>query len=189
MDINVLIPIGIFILCGAAALAMLALFVMLINTNKLIKDMQTKLNPLMDRGTLTIDAVNLEIMRVDQLMEDLSGVTANLQKTTGQVDNVVSAPANLVGNLAGKIRNTLGSREFTNQRVSNMVNSVDASLGNLDDKIEARKVVVAERQAEQAAADKARSASVDQANQTSSNIKDAIAAHVGTDSGAAVYGK
>ena len=89
-----LIPVGLFILCLAGAVALLALAYFLYILVKIIrntvnekvnpmlddaadlikqaKPIVGRVDPLMDRITLTIDGANLQIMRIDQIMEELS---------------------------------------------------------------------------------------------------------------------
>lgn len=85
-----LIPVGLFILCLAGAVALLALAYFLYILVKIIrntvnekvnpmlddaadlikqaKPIVGRVDPLMDRITLTIDGANLQIMRIDQIM-------------------------------------------------------------------------------------------------------------------------
>ena len=91
-----LIPVGIVLVCLAGVIALIALAYLFVVLSKTIKEAMFKVNPLldnaqdlitdakplvkkadpmMDRITLTIDAANLEIMRVDQILEDVNTVT------------------------------------------------------------------------------------------------------------------
>lgn len=63
-----------------------------------------KVDPLVDRVTLTIDAANLEIMRVDQILEDVTQITGTVSSTLDTVDAVTSAPLELVSSVTDKFR-------------------------------------------------------------------------------------
>ena len=63
-----------------------------------------RLDPLVERAQLTVDAANLEIMRLDQILEDVSKVTEVAGKAAQSVDTVTSAPAELVTGAVEKLR-------------------------------------------------------------------------------------
>jgi ABC-type transporter Mla subunit MlaD len=70
------------------------------NVNKI----SAGVDPLIDRVSLTVDAANLEIMRLDQILEDVSEITDTASKAVDTVDNVTSMPMDVVNNLASKVR-------------------------------------------------------------------------------------
>ena len=102
-----LIPVGLFILCLAGAVALLALAYFLYILVKIIrntvnekvnpmlddaadlikqaKPIVGRVDPLMDRITLTIDGANLQIMRIDQIMEDVNKITGNVSSLVAYV--------------------------------------------------------------------------------------------------------
>jgi uncharacterized protein YoxC len=117
------------ILYIAAAIALLALAVLFIylvlllkRTNAMIdnqvvpmlddaKEMTASLkpavdqiDPLMERLNLTMDAANLEIMRVDEIMQDVSTITGQLADTSTTVNEITNVPLNAVNNVAGRVR-------------------------------------------------------------------------------------
>lgn len=69
-----------------------------------IEPVVAKVDPLMDRVALTVDAANLEIMRVDQILEDVSQMTGTVTKTLDTVDSVTSLPLDAVNSLTSKMR-------------------------------------------------------------------------------------
>lgn len=60
--------------------------------------------------SLTVDAANLELMRVDQILEDVTQITDSVSKAAGAVDTVTSAPIDLVNSLTGKLRSKFKPR-------------------------------------------------------------------------------
>ena len=123
------------ILCLAGAIALLALAVLFVYLVLLIKranDMIDKqvtpmlddakamteslkpaiaqVDPLMDRINLTMDAANLEIMRVDEIMQDVSSITGALADTTSTVNEITTVPLNAVNSVTSKVRGALKSR-------------------------------------------------------------------------------
>ena len=72
-----------------------------------IKPAIAKVDPLMDRVSLTIDAANLEMMRVDQILEDVTAITDTASNAVEAVDNVANAPLELMNNVSSKVRKVL----------------------------------------------------------------------------------
>lgn len=69
-----------------------------------------KVDPLMDRLSLTVDAANLEIMRLDEILEDVSTMTSVASKATKQIETVTNAPLELVNSVADKVRRRFGPK-------------------------------------------------------------------------------
>lgn len=72
-----------------------------------IKPAIAKVDPLMDRVSLTIDAANLEMMRVDQILEDVTAITDTASNAIEAVDNVANAPLELMNSVSTKVRKVL----------------------------------------------------------------------------------
>lgn len=72
-----------------------------------IKPAIAKVDPLMDRVSLTIDAANLEMMRVDQILEDVTAITDTASNAVEAVDNVANVPLELMSNVSSKVRKVL----------------------------------------------------------------------------------
>lgn len=123
------------VLCIAGAIALLALAVLFIYLVLLIKranDMIDKqitpmledakvmttsltpavaqIDPLMERVNLTMDAANLEIMRVDEILEDVSVITDKLAGTTSTVNDIANVPLNAVNSVTNRVRGVFKSR-------------------------------------------------------------------------------
>ena len=75
----------------------------------------TRVDPLMERITLTVDSVNLEMMRVDQILEDLTEITDTASSATTAVDNIASAPVKAVSSVATKVKNKLGAKSASDE--------------------------------------------------------------------------
>lgn len=68
------------------------------------KPIISKVDPLMDRATLTIDAVNLEIMRVDKILEDAGDITSKATSAVNAVDAVANTPLSLINTASTRLR-------------------------------------------------------------------------------------
>ena len=64
-----------------------------------VQQLTEEAKPLMERVSLTVDAVNLEMLRVDDILQDVGSITDTASKTVNAVDNVTSAPLDLVNSL------------------------------------------------------------------------------------------
>ena len=83
------------------------------NVDKIVADItpaMAKVDPLVERVQLTVDAANLELMRVDSILEDVNGVTGTLANTSAAIDNVTSAPLNMVNTVTDRLRGALRGR-------------------------------------------------------------------------------
>ena len=69
-----------------------------------------QVDPLMERINLTMDAANLEIMRVDEIMQDVSTITNQLASTSTTVNEITNVPLNAVNGVASKVRGVFKGR-------------------------------------------------------------------------------
>jgi uncharacterized protein YoxC len=69
-----------------------------------LKPVVQNVDPLVQRVTLTVDAANLEIMRLDEILEDVSQITDAAQKATAAVEGITSAPMDVVTGVTKKVR-------------------------------------------------------------------------------------
>ncbi len=74
-----------------------------------------KADPLMERVNLTVDAANLELMRVDQILEDVGDITDGLSSATSVVENVANAPVELVTKAADRIRGIFSPKSASDE--------------------------------------------------------------------------
>ncbi len=91
------------------------------NIETMVSDIQPtikKVDPLVDRVTLTVDSVNLELMRVDEILEDVSQMTGAVSKTLTAVDNVTSAPVDIVNSVTRKVRNKFRPKYASDESVA-----------------------------------------------------------------------
>ena len=103
------------------------------HVEQITKDIQpavTKVDPLLERVSLTVDAANLELMRVDQILEDLGEVSGTVSKATNAVDTVASAPVNLVNSVTSKVRGVLKSSSSSSESAKLAEAHAEAQLGD-----------------------------------------------------------
>lgn len=98
---------------------------MLVDAEPIVKNAKTmtddlvpvvkKTEPLVDRVQLTLDAVNLEMMRVDEILEDVSQITDTAASATTAVDNIAHAPVKAVSNVATRVRGAFGTKSASDE--------------------------------------------------------------------------
>lgn len=201
-----LIPVGIFILCLAGALALVALAYFLYILVKIIrncvfekvnpllddaKELTTRakpivgsVEPLMDRITLTVDAANLEIMRVDQIMEDVNKITGNVAKATSSVDKVTQAPLNIIAKATNAIRERINPVKDAEGTAGVVLTNVDNGLEIVGEKVASMQEENAQRAEDREAAQAVRDEAMAQTNSTAANLKEAVFIKANADSGA-----
>ncbi len=198
-----LIPVGIVLVCLAGVIALIALAYLFVVLSKTIKEAMFKVNPLldnaqdlitdakplvkkadpmMDRITLTIDAANLEIMRVDQILEDVNTVTGNVAKASNSVDSITSAPLDAISNLTKKIRERLTPvASADGSVVSNVAQTVDSGLSSVNDKIETIQAENAKKKAEAHEAAAKRDDAQAKTDSTAAQLKRGVFNHIDSD--------
>jgi uncharacterized protein YoxC len=75
-----------------------------------------RLDPIVEHAQLTVDAANVEIMRLDQILDDVQKVTNVAGKAATSVDKVTAAPAEVVTNAVERLRG--GAKESSRQRAA-----------------------------------------------------------------------
>lgn len=83
-----------------------------------IKPAIAKVDPLVERVSLTVDAANLEIMRVDQILENVGDITDGVSNAVSAVDAVTNAPREIVTNVSNRIRDAFKPRQASNESVA-----------------------------------------------------------------------
>ena len=195
-----LIPVGIVLLCIAGVVALGAMAYLFITLTKSMKETFEKvdplvveakealdtakpalerIDPLMERITLTVDAANLEIMRVDQILEDVNTITGNVSTATESLDNITSLPLDALSNVTSRLRSRIAplGAKAEDSRVGAVVQVVDQKLDSVETCVSG-----AQARAEAAEAIAAREEAQAQANEMSSNLKDAFSVQISRDS-------
>ncbi len=133
-------PYAAAVLVILAAAALIALIVVLVRAAKSMKHINTiteqaekditpalkRVDPLLDRAELTVDTLNLELLRVDAILEDVEQVTDVAGKTADAVNAITTAPTNAVAGLAEKIRGALGGKHKAKMKEGRMVYPIGA---------------------------------------------------------------
>lgn len=113
---------AILVILGIAALAYLVIILyrasktmksvqnMVEEADKEITPVMKKVDPMVDKAELMVDTLNLEMLRVDAILEDMEHVTNVAGNAANTVDTVTSAPVDAVTSIVGYIRGSLGGK-------------------------------------------------------------------------------
>lgn len=127
MQTDVWTQFGPYLMCGLAILGLIALVALIVvlvhlagtmknvkelaaNANKDLDPVMKKVDPMMDRLGLTVDTVNLELLRIDGILEDVEDVTNIAGKAAVTVDNVAAVPSDAVAGITERIRGSIGTK-------------------------------------------------------------------------------
>ena len=127
MQTDVWTQFGPYLMCGLAILGVVALAVLIVvlvhlagtmknvkelaaNANKDLDPVMKKVDPMMDRLGLTVDTVNLELLRIDGILEDVEDITNVAGKAAVTVDNVAAVPSDAVAGITERIRGSIGAK-------------------------------------------------------------------------------
>ncbi|MDR3686999.1 MAG: hypothetical protein P4L93_08605 [Coriobacteriia bacterium] len=108
MEINsILLGVLLVVACVACAVAIWALLEgakTARSARTLADDLDTRLVPLLDKADVTIDALNAELLRIDNIVSRIEEVTERVESTSRTVQGVANAPGEIVTDIADRVR-------------------------------------------------------------------------------------
>lgn len=136
-------PLGATILVILGAAVLIALIVVLVRVAKTMKNVNVitqeaeekvtpalgKVDPLVDRVQLIVDTANLELLRVDGILEDVESVSDVAGKAADTVNNVTSAPTDAVTSVVERLRGKFSSRLKNKAKEERFVYPIGAKGG------------------------------------------------------------
>ena len=97
--------------CGFVIWAITELVATLRSMRKLADDLDASLMPLLEKTDVTVDSINIELLRIDEIVTRVEEVTDRVNSTSRAVQEVANAPAEIVNEIAGRVRNAFKSRK------------------------------------------------------------------------------
>lgn len=70
----------------------------------LADDLDTKLIPLVEKTDVTVDAMNVELLRVDAIITRVEEVTSRVESTSRVVHEAATVPGEIVNDIAERVR-------------------------------------------------------------------------------------
>lgn len=108
MDLaQVMLLVLLFAACGVCAVAVWALREVALasrSIQRLADESRERLNPLLDKADVTVDAINFELLRVDAVISRFEDASEKMTSASGTITGIVNAPAGLVNDVALRVR-------------------------------------------------------------------------------------
>lgn len=98
-------------LCGVAIWALSESVKTARSARQLADDLDARLVPLLDKADVTVDAMNAELLRIDQIVTRVEEVTDRVSDTSRVVQQVANAPAEMVNDISDRVRRAWNSRK------------------------------------------------------------------------------
>lgn len=70
----------------------------------LADDLDARVIPLLEKADITVDALNAELLRVDGIVSRIEEITDRVESTSRTVQGVANAPAEIVTDIADRVR-------------------------------------------------------------------------------------
>lgn len=102
VTVIVLIVAGLACAVGVWALAEVARAMRSVKV--LSDDTHARLNPLLDKADITVDAMNAELLRIDGIITRFEDAGERVSSASGTISGIVSAPTELVSEMALRVR-------------------------------------------------------------------------------------
>jgi len=99
------------VLCGVGIWALIESVKTARALRRLAEDLDIRLVPLLDKADITVDAMNAELLRLDQIVTRVEEVTDRVSDTSRVVQEVANAPAEIVTDLADRVRRAWKTRK------------------------------------------------------------------------------
>ena len=119
---GVILPI-VFIVVGVALVwALVELIKVLRCTRTTVETMEAEITPILkdvrentERVSLAVDAANLEIMRLDGILENVNEITETAASAANAVDAVANTPLRIVNTATEKLRDAFSGRKASDE--------------------------------------------------------------------------
>lgn len=109
--------------CGFVIWAVIELVAAVRSTRKLADDLDASLMPLLQKTDVTVDAINMELLRIDEIVTRVEEATDRLNSTSRTVQGVANAPAEIVNEIADRVRNAFKSRKHSPRHPAHQTDS------------------------------------------------------------------
>ena len=86
-----------------------------------------RIDPMLERVNLTVDAANLELMRVDGILENVDAITGHVANAASAVDDVATTPSRMVNNVVEAVRGAVGAKKASDESVGFAAEAAAAS--------------------------------------------------------------
>jgi hypothetical protein len=96
----------------------------------LADDLDARVVPLLEKADVTVDAINAELLRVDAIVSNIEEITDRVGSTSRTVQGVANAPAEIVTDLAERVRKAWKRRQSVSDEETGRVRDSDSDRPN-----------------------------------------------------------
>jgi len=75
-----------------------------------LADVRSSVLPIVDKAGVTVDAVNMELLRIDAIITSFENTSKKVEKTSDSISDFVNTPTDVVADLAGRVRTAIKER-------------------------------------------------------------------------------
>lgn len=97
--------------CGVAIWALSEAVKTLRSVRVLSDDLDARAVPLMDKLDVSVDAINMELLRIDAIVTRFEEISDRVDSTSRTVQDVANAPVEIVTDLADRVRRAWRTRK------------------------------------------------------------------------------
>ena len=101
------------LLCAVAVWGVFELVKTARSVRSLADDLDARIMPLLEKADVTLDVINVELLRVDEIVGRVEDVTDRVSSTSRTVQEVANAPAEIVSDIANRVRKAWQTRRDT----------------------------------------------------------------------------
>ncbi|PKQ16166.1 MAG: hypothetical protein CVT67_06105 [Actinobacteria bacterium HGW-Actinobacteria-7] len=117
MDVLQIVLVAVLVLagalCGVAVWALRDLVVTSRSLRLTSEQVRSRLVPLLDKADVTVDAVNVELLRLDGIITQFEDTSSRVSHASATITDIVNAPAGLVSEAALRMRQAWKDRKRT----------------------------------------------------------------------------
>lgn len=115
------------VLCGAGTWAAIELARTSRDLRASVRLTSQRLVPLLDKADVTVDAVNAELLRIDAIITQFEEAGARVSHASGTLSDIVNAPAEIVSDVAGRVRRAWKDRKQSTAAHEVVVNPTEGA--------------------------------------------------------------
>jgi uncharacterized protein YoxC len=75
-----------------------------------MKDLRESAMPVISKAGVTVDAINMELLRIDDIITSVEKATKKVEHTSSSITGIMNAPVDAVTEIAGRMRSAIKAR-------------------------------------------------------------------------------
>jgi len=75
------------------------------------EELRTRVVPMLEKADITVDAVNVELLRIDAIITRFEDTTSRVSNASATISDIVNAPADIVTEAATRVRRAWKDRK------------------------------------------------------------------------------